>query len=63
MEITKVFETPEGNVKFSGTLKGQELHAVIEVGLNTLFRAGAIPFQLAEEDTAHVVHPYPKSPQ
>lgn len=49
MQIEKVLETPEGSVTFKGTLAGNELEAVIAVGLLTLLQAGALPYLQDEE--------------
>lgn len=49
MDVNHVVETPQGDLKFQGTLSGQELAFVVEVGLNYLMKEGAIPF-VSKED-------------
>jgi hypothetical protein len=44
MYIKRLIETEHGAVEFSAELSGEELEVVITVGLNTLLRAGALPF-------------------
>ncbi len=44
MNIKNVIETPEGAVTFEGELAGDDLEAVIAVGLLTLLQAGALPY-------------------
>lgn len=58
MQIKKVIETEDGTVIFTGELKGEELQAVLEVGLNVLYQNGALPFRLVDDESAaHVVFP------
>jgi hypothetical protein len=47
--INRVIETPDGDVKFEGTLQGAELEAVISVGLLILLQNGALPYHQGEE--------------
>lgn len=42
MKVDKVFETPEGTVRFQAELTQKELDAVVTVGLNYLLQVGAI---------------------
>ncbi len=42
MKVDNVFETPEGTVEFKGELTPQELETVVTVGLNYLFKIGAM---------------------
>lgn len=45
MKINHVTESPDGeSVTFQGTLEGPELAFVLEFGLNTLMKEGALPF-------------------
>lgn len=48
MDIKHTVETEDGDVEFQARLSGQELQAVLTVGLNTLIRMGAMP--LLDED-------------
>ncbi|HXQ39470.1 MAG TPA: hypothetical protein VN843_36060 [Anaerolineales bacterium] len=43
MKISSVVRLPEGIVKFNGELADSEAQLVIELGLNYLIRAGAMP--------------------
>jgi hypothetical protein len=46
IEINKTLQTEEGTIVFEGTLTQEEADYVIEVGLNTLLQAGALPFSV-----------------
>lgn len=50
MELKKTLEIDGDTVEFTGTLTGEELQAVLEVGLNILFRNGALPFQIEKNN-------------
>lgn len=63
MHVNKVFEKEDGSVTFQGTLDGQELAFVIEVGLETLIRAGAIPFASTEDRDLMDIHQIPDMEQ
>lgn len=55
MNVTKVIETTDGEVTYTAELKGKELQVVIDVGLNTLLAAGALPF--LGDESAQVIAP------
>ena len=42
MEVNSVYKTPEGFVKFEGTLSQEEADYVIGMGLNMLMQQGAL---------------------
>ena len=44
MQIKKTFEHPTGAITFEAELTPDEVAMVVEVGLNTLFATGSIPF-------------------
>ena len=44
MLVNTSIETENGNVKFEGELEQNELDFILKIGLNTLLKAGAIPF-------------------
>lgn len=44
MQVKKIVEREDGSVVFQGVLEGSELAFVIEMGLEALIQAGAIPF-------------------
>lgn len=44
MQVKHVVEREDGSVVFQGVLEGQELAFVIEMGLEALIQANAIPF-------------------
>lgn len=48
MQINHVIEKADGSVVFQGVLEGKELQLVLEVGINTLFAEGALPFVSVE---------------
>jgi hypothetical protein len=50
MLVNKTIETPEGTVKFEGELEPKELDLVIQIGLNYLLQAGALPIIQAEKN-------------
>lgn len=59
MKIDNVFETPEGKLHFTGELTQKELEAVVMVGLNYMFRVGAINelgVQKEEDKTSNVIN-------
>lgn len=49
MKVNKTIETEEGGVKFEGELTPEELDVIIGVGLNYLFKQGAIPFKVLDD--------------
>jgi hypothetical protein len=55
MHIKKLIETEQGAVEFSAELSGEELEVVITVGLNTLLRAGALPFLTEQRQESKAV--------
>jgi len=63
LNVTKVVEKEDGSVTFQGTLEGMELAFVIEMGLETLIRAGAIPFTSTENHDLADIHQEPDSLQ
>lgn len=50
MQIKYTQEKEDGAVVFQGILEGKELSFVIEVGLESLIRAGLLPFTSTNED-------------
>jgi len=44
MQIKKTFEHRDGTLLFEAELTPEEVSMVVEVGLNTLFANGSIPF-------------------
>ena len=63
MNVNKVFEKEDGSVTFQGNLEGQELAFVIEMGLETLIRAGAIPFTSTDGRQLIDIHETPDATQ
>lgn len=63
MEVKHSIEKEDGSVVFQGKLEGQELSFVIEMGLETLIRAGAIPFASTEDRTLADIHEPPEGVQ
>ena len=58
MLVNKSVETPEGTIKFEGELEQNELDFILKIGLNTLLKAGAIPFTVAAKSaTDELVKP------
>jgi hypothetical protein len=50
LHIKTVLKNSEGDFEFEGELSPQEHALVIEVGLNTLFENGALPFNMIEKE-------------
>ena len=63
MNIKHVIEKEDGSVVFQGTLEGQELAFVLEMGLETLIRAGAIPFSSTDKHDLMDIHDLPEGMQ
>lgn len=63
MNVTKVFEKEDGSITFQGVLEGVELAFVIEMGLETLIKAGAIPFTSTENHELFDMHEPPEGIQ
>ena len=63
MNVNKVVEKEDGSVTFQGVLEGQELAFVIEMGLETLIRAGAIPFTSTDNHKLVDIHEIPDGMQ
>ena len=55
MLVNKSIETDKGTVKFEGELEQAELDFVLQMGLNSLLKMGAISVTLQEAstETAH----------
>jgi hypothetical protein len=56
MQISKSIETPEGTVKFEGEIEGVELDLVLQFGLLSLMRQGAIKAVILTPDDGEQVH-------
>jgi hypothetical protein len=52
VQINKVIELDGKTVEFTGRLEGRELDVVIEVGLNILMNAGALPIIYTDDGKA-----------
>ncbi len=48
MKINQIVEKDDGSATFQGNLSGPELAFVVELGINTLMEAGALPFASAQ---------------
>lgn len=59
MKVMKLVEKDGGSVIFQGELKGQELAFVIEIGLEALIRADALPFTSTENHPLAEIHDLP----
>lgn len=49
MQVKNLIEKEEGSVVFQGVLEGKELAFVVEIGLEALIKAGAVPFTSTNE--------------
>lgn len=54
MKIDKVFETPEGAVRFQGEFNPEEVSFMTEWFINTMMHKGAIPFVAGEKASQFV---------
>jgi hypothetical protein len=54
--IKHVVEKDDGTVVFQGVLEGNELAFVIEMGMDAIIRAGAVPFASTENHAVHDIH-------
>jgi hypothetical protein len=63
LHVNKVVEKEDGSVTFQGVLEGVELAFVIEMGLETLIRAGALPFTSTENHLLSDIHEAPEDMQ
>jgi hypothetical protein len=59
VRVNKVVEKEDGSVVFQGILEGQELAFVIEIGLEALIRADALPFSSTEKHPLAEIHDIP----
>lgn len=63
MNIKHVVEKPDGSVVFQGVLEGKELAFVIEMGLDAIIAAGAVPFVSTEHFNKADIHEVPDMEQ
>jgi hypothetical protein len=63
MLIKHVIEKPDGSIVFQGVLSGNELAFVIEMGMDAIIEAGAVPFASTENHLAIDVHEGPEEMQ
>jgi hypothetical protein len=56
MLIKHILEKEDGSIVFQGVLEGTELAFVIEMGMDAIIRAGAIPFASTEKHEMHDIH-------
>lgn len=63
MHVKHTVEKPDGTVVFQAVLEGNELAFVIEMGLDAIIRAGAIPFASTENHQQFDIHEIPDEMQ
>lgn len=63
MNINHVVEKEDGSLVFQGVLEGKELAFVIEMGLDAIIAAGAIPFVAVNKYNAAELHEVPDMEQ
>ena len=63
MLIKHTVEKEDGSVVFQGVLEGQELAFVIEMGMDAIIQAGAVPFVHTKTHAPHDVHELPEGTQ
>jgi hypothetical protein len=59
MIVKHVVEKPDGSLVFQGVLEGNELAFVIEMGMEAIIKAGAVPFASTENHDIHDIHTLP----
>jgi len=56
MKIIKTIEHPDGSYDINGTFSPEEVDVILEVGLNTLYQTGALPFKaMSHADAASFI--------
>lgn len=63
MNVKHVVEKEDGTVVFQGSLEGQELAFVIEMGLDAIIQAGALPFVSTKQRSIADIHQVPDETQ
>jgi hypothetical protein len=63
MFVKHVVEKEDGTVIFQGVLEGNELSFVIEMGMDAIIKAGAVPFASTENHDIHDIHQSPEQEQ
>jgi len=63
MYIKHVVEKEDGKLIFQGVLEGQELAFVIEMGMDAIIQAGALPFVNMATHEKHDIHDAPEDIQ
>jgi hypothetical protein len=63
MFVKHIFEKEDGSVVFQGVLEGNELAFVIEMGMDAIIKAGAVPFASTENHSLHDIHTSPEQEQ
>lgn len=63
MQVKHTVEKEDGSVVFQGVLEGQELAFVIEMGMDAIIQAGAVPFVSTKSHEPFDIHELPESTQ
>lgn len=63
MNIRHIVEKEDGTIVFQGVLSGNELAFVIEMGMDAIIKAGAIPFASTENHEMFDIHEIPDEMQ
>jgi hypothetical protein len=58
MQLKRRIETPDGTFEVDATFTKEEMDVIVDVGLNTMLQAGAIPFQTNERGVHVVIPPH-----
>jgi hypothetical protein len=54
MYIKKALEMEDGTLEIEGKFTPEEVQIILEVGLNTLYKTGALPFKnISRQDAAN----------
>lgn len=63
MNVKHIVEKQDGSVVFQGVLEGKELAFVIEMGLDAIIAAGAVPFVSTDHFSVADIHEVPDMEQ
>lgn len=63
MHIKKTIEGPDGIFEINGEFTAEEIAIILEVGLNTLYATGALPFTAINKEKLAQIAPYSEEPQ
>ena len=63
MNVKHIVEKPDVSIVFQGILEGKELAFVIEMGMDAIIAAGAVPFVAMDKYNPASLHEVPDQEQ